>query len=208
MYDAVHSLCPPTVVMAAAEAALRFTATHWAFAETTAMEAVMAKCEERLPLTFGPAKPGLGLLLAALAPTATDAIWRLKKAMRVASTGSSSHVNETQGKYANMAEANAAWVSHYERQRAARCQRRNRQAHDAIQATASEVTELFAEFDHTRKHGFEAASLGVTDEVGDVWYGARCYAVAYTEQAAGAINTWRANFKRTSLSAAVGHDGL
>ena len=74
MYDAMHSLCSPTVVMAAAEAALRFTATHWVFAETTAMEAVMAKCEERLPLTFGPARPGFGVLLAALAPTATDAM--------------------------------------------------------------------------------------------------------------------------------------
>ena len=95
-----------------------------------------------------------------------------------------------------------------EQRRAARCQRRNRQAHDAIQATASEITELFAEFDHTRQHGFEAASLSVADEAGDVWYGARCYAVAYTEQAARAVGTWRANFKRESLAAAVGHGSL
>ena len=126
----------------------------------------------------------------------------------MASTGSSSHISETNGKYASIAEANAAWVSHYEQRRAARCQRRNRRAQDAIQATASEVTELFAEFDHTRQHGFEAASLSVADEAGDVWYGARCYAVAYTERAAQAVSTWRANFKHASLSAAVGHDGL
>ena len=56
MYDAMSSLCSPTVVMAAAEAALRVTAMHWGVEETTAMEAVMAKCEERLPLTL--AMPG------------------------------------------------------------------------------------------------------------------------------------------------------
>ena len=43
----------PSVVMAAAEAALRATATYWDFGETIAMEAVILKCEERLPLTFG-----------------------------------------------------------------------------------------------------------------------------------------------------------
>ena len=124
------------------------------------------------------------------------------------STGSSSHMDEVAGKYATMAEANAAWALHYEKRRATRCQRRNRLVQEATQATASEITELFAEFDHTRQHGFEAASLGVADEDGDVWYGARCYAVAYTEQAALAISTWRENFKRASLSAAVGHDGM
>ena len=125
MYEAMHSLCSPTVVMAAAEAALRVTAMHWGFAETTAMEAVMAKCEERLPFTFGNVRPGLGMVLSVVEPGATDALWKLIKKLRVASTGSSSHINETQGKYANMAEANAAWSVHYDRRRVARCQRRN-----------------------------------------------------------------------------------
>jgi len=96
MYEAMHSLCSPTVVMAAAEAALRVTAMHWGFAETTAMEAVMAKCEERLPLTFGNVRPGLGMVPSVVAPGATDALWKLIKKLRVASTGSSSHINETQ----------------------------------------------------------------------------------------------------------------
>ena len=79
---------------------------------------------------------------------------------------------------------------------------------DTIQSTASEITELFAELGHTRQHGFEAASLGVADEAGDVWYGARCYAVAYTEQAARAMSAWRANFKHALLSATVDRDGM
>ena len=65
--------------MAAAEAALRFTAVHWGFKAAAAMEAVIAKCEERLPLTFGDARPELGVVLTALAPAATDVIWALMK---------------------------------------------------------------------------------------------------------------------------------
>ena len=206
MYDAMSSLCSPTVVMAAADAALRVTAMHWGFEETTAMEAVMAKCEERLPLTFGNARPGLGVVLAVVAPDATDIIWKLMKKLRVASTGSSSHIDEVTGKYANMAEANAAWSMHYEQRRVTQCQRRNRQVQDATNTTASEITELFAEFDHTKQHGFEAASLGVADEAGDVWYGARCYAIAYTEQTALAVHTWRKNFKH-AVSSATGSSG-
>ena len=53
LYDAMNDLRSPTVVMAAAEAALRATSTYWDVGEAVAMEAVVSKCEERLPLTFG-----------------------------------------------------------------------------------------------------------------------------------------------------------
>ena len=53
MFNAMQKLCPPKVVIAAAESALRTTAQLWGFKPTTAMEAVMAKVEEQLPLTFG-----------------------------------------------------------------------------------------------------------------------------------------------------------
>ena len=80
LYDAMCDLRSPTVVMAAAEAALRATATYWDFGETVAMEAVISKCEERLPLTFGsPSMVALGKVITVLSAGATDAMWRYMK---------------------------------------------------------------------------------------------------------------------------------
>ena len=74
LYDAMHNMCPPTVVIAAAEAALRVTAKHWHFAETTAMEAVIAKVEARLPLTFKDTQ--LGVVLTVLSPDLVESYRR------------------------------------------------------------------------------------------------------------------------------------
>ena len=197
LHEAMHNMCPPAVVIAAAEAALRVTAMHWQFAETTAMEAVIAKVKARLPLTFRDTQ--LGMVLTALSSKSTDVIWCHMKNIHMQANGTSSHVGHTEGKYKNMAAANAAWSSHYARRMVQRCQRRSKLIDDATQSTASEVVELFAELDNAKQHGFAATSLGVADEAGDVWYGARCYAVAYSEQARLVIDDWIANFGQTSV---------
>ena len=204
LYDAMHNMCPPTVVIAAAEAALRVTAKHWHFAETTSMEAVIAKVEARLPLTFTDTQ--LGVVLRALSPEATNVVWHHMKNIHKQKHGTSSHVEHTQGKYEDMATANVAWSSHYARRMVQHCQRRSNLIGDAIRSTASEVVELFAELDNAKQHGMAATSLGVADEAGDVWYGARCYAVAYSEQARLAIDDWVANFKQ-SLAATTTSEG-
>ena len=171
LYDAMRNMCPPTVVIAAAEAALRVTAKHWHFAETTAMEAVIAKVEARLPLTFKDTQ--LGVVLTALSPEATNVVWHHMKNIHMQKNGTSSHVEHTRGKYEDMATANVAWSSHYARRMVKHCQRRSNLIGDATRSTASEVAELFAELDNAKQHGMAATSLGVADEAGDVWYGAR-----------------------------------
>ena len=127
------------------------------------------------------------------------------KNIHMQATGSSSHVGNTQAKYANMAAANAAWSQHYIKRVLRQCQKRSRLVEDATQGTTLEIIELFAELDNTRQHGFDATSSGVADEAGDVWYGARCYAVAYAEQARLVVNDWVANFRRASMMAASVH---
>ena len=47
-----------------------------------------------------------------------------------------------------------------------------------------------------RREGLAATRLAVMDEAGDVWYGARCYMVAYQEQCQRAIATWSGQAKR------------
>ena len=75
LYETMQSLQSPSVVMAAAEAALRATATYWDFGETVAMEAVILKCEERLLMTFGsPEIVAFGKLATLLLADATNAI--------------------------------------------------------------------------------------------------------------------------------------
>ena len=78
------------------------------------------------------------------------------------------------------------------------CQRRNRLIEEAVVGTASELRELFAELDCTRTAGFDATAMAVAHEAGDVWYGAQCYARAYTEQAARAVAGWKRNVRDQS----------
>ena len=83
MHDTMRKVFPPAVVMAAAEAAIRTTAQLWGFRPTTAVEAVMAKVEERQTLTFGMTnsmqtregqRQAMYKLLHAISAGATDAI--------------------------------------------------------------------------------------------------------------------------------------
>jgi len=197
------------LVMAVAEAALRATAAYWDFGETIAMEAVMSKVEERLPLTFGSSQMvAFGTLITTLSKDATNAIWRYMKTKRVLATGSSSVISEVMGKYDNMAAANDAWDRHYDMRSQHQCQRRNRTVEEATASTASEITELFAELETTTQHGFAHAAMAVADEAGDVWYGARCYAVAYTEQALGALRDWKANMVNGTPAGVSAHGCL
>ena len=202
LHEAMHNMCSPSVVIAAAEleAALRVTAKHWQFAATTAMEAVIAKVEMRLPLIFRDAQ--LGQVLTAVSPEATSVVWEHMKNIHMQATGSSSHIGETQGKYENMAVANAAWSLHYTKRVLQRCQKRSRLIEEATQGTTSEIIELFAELDNAKQHGFDATSLGVADEAGDVWYGARCYDIAYSEQTRLVFDDWVANLRHASEVAA------
>ena len=171
------------------------------------MEAVIAKVEARLPLIFKDTQ--LGQVLTTLSSASTDVIWHHMKNIHMQATGSSSHVEETRGKYGSMAAANAAWSLHYERRVVQRCRRRSRLVGDATQGTPSEIVELFAELDNTKQHGFGATSNSVADEAGDVWYGARCYAVAYSEQARLVLDDWVANFRRLwAVAASTDSDSL
>ena len=95
LHDAMRTMRPPSMVMAVAEAALKTTAAYWDFGETVAMEAVMSKVEERLPLTFGSSRMvSYGTLITTLSADATNAIWRYMKNKRVLATGSSSSMLE------------------------------------------------------------------------------------------------------------------
>ena len=180
VYNAMQKMCPPKVVMSAAEAALRTTAQLWGFKPTTAMEAVMAKVEERLPLTFGgnPQHQAMYRILQVLSAKAMDVIWRHMKQTRVHDTGTSSCLSEVTGQFGDMGQATAEWHRHYAKRLAQGCQRRNRLIEEAMLGTASEMCELFSELDETRDVDFDATAMAVADEVGDVWYGAQCCAIA------------------------------
>ena len=209
LYNAMSDLRSPAVVMAAAEAALRATAMYWDFGETVAMEAVIRKCEERLPLTFGsPSMVALGKVITVLSAEATDDMWRYMKQLRVQDTGSSSCILDVTGKYDSMAAASAAWGVHYGRRLQGDCQRRNRLLSEAVLGTSAEITELFEELDATQQRGFESTAMAVADEAGDVWYGAQCYAVAYTEQAQRVLRGWRGNMVDNTPAGVSAHGCL
>ena len=197
MFNAMQKMCPPTVVIAAAASALRTTAQLWGFKPTTAIEAVMAKVEERLPLTFGgnPEHLAVYRVLHLLSDKATDDIWRHLKQARVDATGTSSSLGEVTGRFNSVEQATEAWQAHYARRLTQGCQRRNRLIDEAMRGTASEMVELFAELAHTTKVGFDTTAMAVADEAGDVWYGAQCYAIAYTEQAGRALTGWQQNLR-------------
>ena len=88
-----------------------------------------------------------------------------------------------------MAKANSAWDIHYAKRIQQCCQRRNVHIYQAVDSTMQEIGELFMELDNASRLGIEnneATRLGISgvparisDEAGDVWYGAHCYAVAY-----------------------------
>ena len=172
-----------------------------------AVEAVMAKVEERLPLTFGVKhsvqteagqRQAMYKILYTISAGATNAIWRHENQSRVHDTGTSSCIGEVTGKFSDMEQATAAWHEHYAQRMTQGCQRRNRLIEEAVVGTASELSELFAELDYTTTAGFDATAMAVADEAGDVWYGAQCYARAYTEQAARAVAGWKDNAKADS----------
>ena len=68
-YKAMMNMEPPRVVKAAAEAAIEMAAKHWSFKATEAVEAVIMKCTQRMPLTF--ANPALGTVMRRLNSEAT-----------------------------------------------------------------------------------------------------------------------------------------
>ena len=137
-------------------------------------------------------------ILHAISAGVTDAICRHVKQSRVHDTGTSSCISEVTGKFSDTEQATAAWHKHYAQRMAQGCQRRNRLIEQAVVGTASELSELFAELDYTATAGFDATAMAVADEAGDVWYGAQCYARAYTEQAARDVAGWKDNVKDDS----------
>ena len=189
MYTAMNDLRSPPVVMAAAMAAMKVTAVHWDFAQTDAMEAVIIKVEEQLPLTFQN-KKALGGILQAI-PDATDMIWKHTKNKRAQATDMSSCFDEVQGRFATIQQAQAYWTCHYEPRRENNCQRRNRITEDAIQSTAMELNELYSELNNAKTVGFKLSKTAVADEAGDVWYGVRCYATTYREQVQRVLTEWK-----------------
>ena len=196
---AMQTLTPPNVVTAAATAALTATAAQWGFSPTGAAEAVMRKCEERLPQSFGSTALGaLGKVLCVLSSNVAIAIWRHVKIQQAAATGSSTHMPSMCD---NMAAVSAAWGMHYEQHLQHGCQRRNRLIEQTLARMASAMTELFAELDDTTHLGFSATTMRVADEAGDVWYGAQCYAAAYTEQVQRVFAGWTHSMRMCTATA-------
>ena len=74
--------------------------------------------------------------------------------------------------------------------------------------TYAEIAELFEELDATQQQGFKDMAMAVADEAGDVWYGAQCYAVAYTEQAQRVLNGWRDNMANDTPAGVSAHGCL
>ena len=191
--SAMQHLAPPAVVTAAATTALATTATLWHFSSTDAAAAVIDKCEERLPQISGDSVLGnLGKVLCILHPNATTAIWHHVKIQQTAKAGSPTRVPNA---YDTMAKANLAWKVHYAQRLQQGCQRRNRLIDQTIDSTTSEIAELFMELDDAARLGVSATSARIEDEAGDVWYGAHCYAVAYTEQVQRVLRGWTRNMK-------------
>ena len=147
-------------------------------------------------------------MITALSAGATDAIWRHVKQRRVLTTGSSSCITDVTGKYDSMATASAAWGVHYGKRLQSDCQRRTRLLNEAVLGTEAEINELFAELDATRRYGFENTAMSVADEAGDVWYGAQCYAVAYTEQAQRVLQGWKADMANATPAGVSAHGCL
>ena len=186
MQHAMHRLAPPQVVTAAATAAL------WHFNPMGAVAAVISRCEARLPQIFDNSVLGkLGKLLCIRYPSAATAIWHHVKVQQAAKAGSPTHVL---GKL-TMAEAGTAWDTHYAQRLQHGCQRRNRLIGQTIDSTTSEVAELFAELDDAARLGISATAARVADEAADVWYGAHCYAIAYTEQVQRVLTGWAHNMQ-------------
>ena len=94
-----------------------------------------------------------------------------------------------------MAEASAAWGTHYAQRLRQGCQRWNRLIGQTLDRTASEVAELFAELDDAARLGVSATAARVADEAADIWYGAHCYAIAYTEQVQRVLTDWAHNMQ-------------
>ena len=80
-----------------------------------AVEAVIMKCTQRMPLTF--ANHALGTVLRTLNPEATAVMWAQTKRQRKAVTGSSSYVTEVTGTFSSMEQASAAWHDHYQQRK-------------------------------------------------------------------------------------------
>ena len=197
--SAMQAMAPPGEVTKAATAALTLTATHWNFSPAGAVAAVMNKCEERLPQIFGSTLLGaLGKVLCGLWTSAPAAIWSHVKAKQRAA-----HDPSVLGRHDSddMDAMGAAWAAHYRQRLQHGCQRRNRLIEQALCGTASEIDELFAEIDGTPQLGFSATAAGVADEAGDVWYGAQCYAAAYTEQVQRVLAGWAYNMRTTASDA-------
>lgn len=192
-YKAMMNMEPPMVVKAAAEAAMEMTAKYWSFKATEAVEAVITKCTQRMPLTS--ANPALGTVLRTLNPEATSVMWAQTKRQRKAATGSSSYVTDVTGRFSSIEQASAAWHDHYQRRKQTNATDRycyNRTMKETVVATGSEMKELFIELDATLQQGFSKSATAVADEAGDVWYGTQCYTSAYVDQAHRAVAQWKA----------------
>ena len=99
-YKAMMNVEPPAVVRAAAETAMVMTGKYWTFTATDAVEAVIKKCTQRMPLIF--ANPALDTALRTLKPEATAVMWAQTKRQRKAATGPSSYIPEVTGKFDSM----------------------------------------------------------------------------------------------------------
>lgn len=199
-YSAMTNVEPATVVRAAADAAMETTARYWAFNATDAVEEVIAKCTQRMPLIF--ANPALGTVLRTLNPEATAVMWSQTKRQRKAATGSSSYITDVTGQFDSMKQASAAWHDHYQRRKQANASDRycyNRTIRETVVATGSELEELLVELDIALQHGFSKSAMAVADEAGD---GTQCYASACQDQAHRAVAAWKEQYATSKPHAA------
>lgn len=137
-YKAMMNAEPPTAVKAAADAAMEMTAKYWSFRATDTIEAVIAKCTQRMPLVF--ANPALGTVLRTLNPEATAVAWAHTKKQRKSATGSSSYITDVTGQFDDTEQASSAWQDHYQRRKQANASDRycyNRTIRETVVATGS-----------------------------------------------------------------------
>ena len=68
---------------------------------------------------------------------------------------------------------------------------------------ASGIAELFTELVGAARLGISVTIVRVADEAGDAWYGAQCYAAAYTEQVRRVLEGWTNNMKASAADTHV-----
>ena len=203
MWRKVHALMSdrahPTEVQKAVDTAIELTSQVWCFEPGDAIEAAIAKIEQRSPLTF--ARPEIGTMLRYMSTSEaqwhdmTAQLWGDVKAQQKLDTGSSGYTNDVTGTLGSLSQAKQALRHHCQVRRDRQCPLRNQTVGHTVQGTASALEELIEEITAARDKGIANTSQSVMDESGDTYYGVFCYTVAYKENTVAAVKQMKRNWR-------------